>query len=632
MNSEDSFLKKMDTNLATGNDTPDDRRGIMHHEKVAPIRESWDQKPTDINHDDLYDDLEIKRVQQKSLFKKMFIGACMFALVAVGVFIFSLFSGRARLTGENVNVIVSAKTFADSGEETTVKVSVANENSLPMELVKLTFKYPVGSTKDANALKEVTRDLGTIGSGEVKEETFPVTLFGEQGTEKDLSATVEYRLQDSNAVYEKNGLAKLTLRSSVANLVVSGSPTLLSGQQLPINLDISGNATSVVKNALLVADYPDGCNYVSSDTAPTLDKNIWFIGDIEPGIQKKLPITVACSGNTNEQKTIRFNLGSQSPTNERLIETVYTTGSQLVTLTAPFISTKFTVNGQQYDGKNAIAGNREATVTINWESMSDKPITDAEIRVVLSGSAFNPDKLRTSTGFYDSSNNSIVWTKNELEALGTIEPGQSGQFTFSLTPTAITDKGTLDMAVSVNGVLFGGKQETLDNATTAKIAISTDLQLLPKVLYHSGPFQNTGPMPMKVGKETTFTIIWQLSNSTNPTTGVILKTTLPTGIVWKNVVSPVAQNGEISYNSITREIVWTPNDVPVGKTAKSIAFKLAVTPTKAQVGAALNLTTDITMSGTDTITQTPVSGKYRFITSRLTNDTSPVGDDGKVLP
>ncbi len=632
MNSEDSFLKKMETDLTTGNNLPEDHRGIFHREKVAPIRESWDVAATSKSHDDLYDDLEIKRIQQKSLFKKMFIGACVFALIAVGAFAFSLFTGRARLTGENVVVSVQTKTFADSGEEINVKVSVANENPLPMELVKLTFKYPVGSTKDENAVKEMTRDLGTIGSGQVRDETFTITLFGEQGIEKNLSAVVEYRLQDSNAVYEKNGSGKLTLRSSVANLVVSGSPTLLSGQQLPISLDISGNATNTVKNALLVADYPDGCNYVSSETPPTLDKNIWFIGDIEPGVQKKLPITVSCSGNTNEQKIIRFSLGTQNPANERLIETVYTTGTQSVTLTAPFIATKFTVNGQPYDGKNAIAGNRETTITLEYQSMSDKPITDTEIRVALSGDAFNSEKVRASAGFYDSATDSIIWTKNEWDALGIIQPGQSGRLTFSLTPLAITNKGTLDMNISVSGVLFGGKQETLDSATTAKIAISTDLQLLAKTLYHSGPLQNTGPMPMKVGKETTFTIIWQLSNSTNPTTGVVLKTTLPTGIVWKNVVSPLAQAGEISYNSITREVVWSPNDVPVGKTAKSIAFKLAVTPTKGQGGGVVNLTNDIIIVGTDTVTQTPISDKKRFSTSVLINDTSPVGADGKVLP
>jgi hypothetical protein len=61
--------------------------------------------------------LEIKRVQQKSLFKKMFIGACVFALIAVGAFAFSLFTGRARLTGENVVVSVQTKTFADSGDK-----------------------------------------------------------------------------------------------------------------------------------------------------------------------------------------------------------------------------------------------------------------------------------------------------------------------------------------------------------------------------------------------------------------------------------------------------------------------------------------------------------------------------------
>lgn len=632
MNSEESFLKKMDTSLTTGNRVPDDRRGILHHEKVAPVRESWDVAETQINHDDLYDDLEIKRVKQKSLFKKMFIGACIFALVGVGVFAFSMFTGKARLTGENVTVSVQAKTFADSGEEINVKISVANQNTTPMQLTKLTFKYPAGSTKDANAIKEISRDIGTINPGEVHDETFAITLFGEQGIEKDLSAGVEYRLGDSNAIYDKDGIAKVTLRSSVANLLVEGSSTLLSGQQLPLHLTISGNTTGTVKNALLVAQYPDGCDFVKSDVAPTLDKNIWYLGDIGPGIQKQIWVTVTCSGDTNEQKNIQFNLGSQSPDNERLIETVYTSGSHLAMLTSAFLATSITVNGQPYTGKLSIPGNREASVDINYQSTADKPITDAEIHLSLSGQAFNADKLRAANGFFDSATNSIIWTKNELGLLETIQPGQSGTLSFSITPTALSNKGTLDMAISVKGTLFGGKEESLDDATTAKIGISTDLQLLPKILYHSGPLQNTGPMPMRVGKETTFTIIWQLANSTNPASNVSIKTTLPTGIVWKNVVAPVTQAGEIAYNAVTRELVWTPGDVSVGQNAKSIAFKLAVTPSSSQVGSVINLTNDMELTGTDTITQTPLSDKKRAINSRLPNDTSPIGVDGKVQP
>jgi hypothetical protein len=270
-------------------------------------------------------------------------------------------------------------------------------------------------------------------------------------------------------------------------------------------------------------------------------------------------------------------------------------------------------------------------IDIDYQSTADKPITDAEIRVALTGDAFDESKVRAGSGFYDSATRSIVWTKNEWPQLSEIAPGQAGKLSFQITPLPLTGTGTYDLVISLKGVVFGGKQETLTNATIAKLGIATNLELLPKTLYHSGLLKNTGPMPMRAGKETTFTMVWSLANSTNPASNVVVKTTLPTGIVWKNIKAPTAQSDEITYNTVTREIVWSPGDVPVGQETKSISFTLAVTPSNSQVGGVINLTNDIIMTGIDSVTQTPLLQTRRFQTSRLPNDTSKIGSEGKVL-
>jgi hypothetical protein len=71
--------------------------------------------------------------------------------------------------------------------------------------------------------------------------------------------------------------------------------------------------------------------------------------------------------------------------------------------------------------------------------------------------------------------------------------------------------------------------------------------------------------------------------------------------------------------------------VPVGQETKSISFTLAVTPSNSQVGGVINLTNDIIMTGIDSVTQTPLLQTRRFQTSRLPNDTSKIGSEGKVL-
>lgn len=625
---DESLLQQLDTDLSTGRAGTDIDRGVLHREKMRPVRDDWDEpKPENFNEEPT----NMKRTTQKSMFKKMFIGACIFAIIAVGFFVFSLFTGRARLTGENVDMSVQAKTFADSGEELNVRVSITNKNSVAMELGKLTFSYPVGSTTDPNALKDISRDIGTIAPGETHDETYSIQLFGEQGAQKPLSAMVEYRLAGSNAVYEKTSDASLTLRSSIASLVVTAPDTILSGQELPFQLTISGNTTDVVKNAMLVGDFPDGCTLVSSDPVPTLDKNIWYLGDLPAGSQKQLSVSLSCTGVTNEEKNIVFTLGAQDEKDERKIASVYTGASHVVKLSSAFFATTLSINGKPVDTTTSIPQNQESTVDINWTNTTDTPITNTQVKIALSGAAFDPDKLHTFSGFFDNSANTVLWTSNELASLKTIQPGETGTMSFSLTPkSGLTTLSTLDMAVSVNAVGFGGTQESLVNSTIAKIPVVTDLQLLPQVLYHSGPFQNTGPMPIKVGQETTFTVVWKLANSTNAVSGVTVKTVLPTGINWKNNIAPASDASNISYNTITREITWNVTDVPVGQNAKSIAFQVSLTPVTNQKGTAPNLTNDISLVGTDTITKTLITQSKRGLTTRLNGDTSQVGADGMV--
>lgn len=634
MNSDESFLKKLDTDLSTGNAVIDNRRGILHQVREKPVVDNWQKDVQDFPvEEDPYEKIMKKRMQQQTFFKKMFITACVFALIAGGVFIYSLFNGKAQLSGENVQVTVLAKTFADSGEEVSVRVTVINENPVPMEKARLILKYPLGTARDPQATRDIERDLGTVNPGEIRDETFSVELFGEQGTEKQLTALVEYQLQDSNATFEKIGQSSLTLRSSVASIVVTGPESILSGQIVPLRLVLSGNSSAVVQNTLLVTNYADGCIYEQSDTAPTLDKNIWFLGDLQPGTQKEINLTLRCSGIVNTEKLIQFSLGKQSDANERVIESVYTNNRHIVRLNQAFLATTLVIGGKAFDGTVAIQQNRDVPIEINWENTSDVSINNAKIILQLSGNAYDPSRVRAGAGFFDSNNNTVVWTQNEIPQLQSIQPGQKGQFGITLASRpGLNSLATLDLAVSLEGILFGGKVERVVDAISVKVPVTTDVQLIPRVLYHSGPLQNSGPIPAKVGSETTYTIIWQIANSTNPVTQTTVRATLPTGIIWKNVVAPVTESGTVTYNTVTREIVWNAGTMPVGQEARSVAFKLGITPTTAMVGTVPNITSDMTLTTTDSVTKTIINQTKRALTTRTTGDTSPVGADGKIVP
>ena len=628
MSSDESFLKKLDMNLSMGQVKKNNQRGILHKDRIQSIPDDWkNSEPVKPSYDE---QVEIKRVRQKSFFKKLFIGACVFATISFGIFGYSLYNGKARLTGENVDVIVQTKPFVDSGEEVVIDVQLVNRNTIPMELTKLVFKYPLGTTRDPGAMKEIVKEIGSIGPGETHTESFTLQLFGEQGSEKQFIANVEYRLGDSNAIFESIGKTQLILRSSVVSLLVNADTQILSGQQVPIRLNLLGNTTQNIKNALVTARYPNNCNLISAEPKPLYDNNIWYIENLIAGQELTILLNVICTGNLNSSHTFQFSVGSQDQTNERLIASMYTSASHQIILGQSFLSTSILVNGRPAS-MMALNQNRPTEVFITFENTTDTPINNAQIIVKLSGDAYDPEQILSGQGFYNTNDHTITWTGQENPMLKSIEPGGKGEVFFSVTPKKdLSKSATIDITTSVKGVISGGLERELNDITSASLAVGTYLDILLKTLHYSGGLQNSGPMPLITGNETTFTLIWQLTNTTNPATDVIVKTTLPTGIEWKNAVLPQSELVNVKYNTVTREITWNAGVVPVGNEAKTLSFKVGINPSRSQVGSVPNLSGDILLTGIDSVTKTVLQQDKRPMTTRIPNDISKIGEDGKV--
>ncbi len=629
--SDESFLKNLDTDLSSGRVRPDDVRGIIHAPKMKPVADHWNPEPLP-PEEDPYEKIMKKRKQQQSFFKKLFIFSVLFVMVAGGVFVYSLFNGKARLSGDHIQVDVSVKPFADSGEELSVQVRMINQNPVPVENARLILKYPTGNARNPDATRDINRDLGILNPGEVRDELFTINLYGEQGTVKNITALVEYRITGSTAIFEKTTQAPVELRSAIASLVVQAPPGTLSGQVVPFRITASGNSSSVVKNTIIIAEYPDGCTYQNADRQPTYDGNIWVLGDLQPGTQQEFTVNLFCSGLVNTEKAVRFSLGSQDPQNERLMESVYTTVLSAVAINETFLATELFVNGVRFSETTAVQPGSDVTFTIRWKNTLSEPINNAVVRMSIDGNAVNLNRLQANNGFYDSNNRIILWTGNEVTQFRSVQPGQEGELIVRVgVLSGLGATAKINTSISIEGFIRGGQQESVNNVIVASIPVSTEVQFVTESLHYSGPIQNSGAMPPKVGQKTTYTVSWKLSNSANILNTAQVKTTLPTGLSWENVVVPSAESGRLQYNSVTREIVWNIGDLPVGQDIRTVAFKVGVTPVMTNIGSVVNLTSDIQLTAFDSVTRTTVNQTKRPVTTRTNVDTIMTGANGIVV-
>jgi hypothetical protein len=157
---------------------------------------------------------------------------------------------------------------------------------------------------------------------------------------------------------------------------------------------------------------------------------------------------------------------------------------------------------------------------------------------------------------------------------------------------------------------------------------------MARTIYYSGTIQNSGSMPPKVNTETTYTLEWQLTNSRNRVTGVKAVTILPTYVTWKNVVVPTAELVNISYNEVTRELIWNAGEIPAGTGTslppKTLSLKVGITPSLSQRGVIPDLTSEIKVTGLDAFTNKPVEITRRPLNTQLSSEGEAVGWDGLV--
>jgi hypothetical protein len=577
-----------------------------------------------------------------SKFKKFFIFSLVFfalSLVYVGYTYF--FKGN-RVSNENIVISILGNTFTSGGEELPLQIEIANKNTSALELADVIVEYPKGTTDGVVLEKERVRtSIGTIPSGGVKSENFKIILFGEQGSIQEVKVSLEYRIEGSNSIFIKDKLYNVTINSTPIDITVDAPFEATPNQDINLNVKAVLNASRPASKILVRVEYPLGFVFSSANPAPTLGNNVWSLGDLAPGAEKN----IAISGKMvdvfdGEEKTFRIYTGSQSSTDKSLIGVVFNSLGHTVLVKKPFIEAKLFVNGvyqKEYsvDSKTAVVGN------INWVNNLDTKVNDLEIRAKLSGNALNRKAIDSTGGFYNSLEDTIVWNKNSEKTLKEVEPGQSGTVSFSLIPLPVySSSGLITQPVFNIEVSVSGKQstegnvlKTITNSETKVVKVSTDVGLTTKVLYYSGPFDNTGPIPPKSEKETTYTVVWSLSNTSNNASKIKVKSSLPPWVKFTGKISP--ENSDITFDSLTREVVWNAGNLGRGagltQAGKEVAFQISFTPSLSQVGSTPTLINSTVLTGHDDFANVDVRVDKSALNTRLTSDPDFIQSGARVV-
>jgi hypothetical protein len=273
---------------------------------------------------------------------------------------------------------------------------------------------------------------------------------------------------------------------------------------------------------------------------------------------------------------------------------------------------------------------------VNFQNTLPDKIVDNHIEVTISSNILDRSRVFPDNGgFFRSLDNTILWNKNTTNNLKTIAPGEGGQISFSLSSLPISPQTILiknphiDAHLIMTGERSGLETSIISSSADITIKIPSTLSLTNKSYRNTGIFTNTGPIPPQTDKESTYTIFWTLTNTSNDLKNTTVSALLPAGVEWKSETSPSSER--ISYNPDTRVVSWDVGNILASTgfiySAKEVSFKIGITPNINQIGSVPAILLDINAFSIDTYTDTEIKLNTGSLSTRFFDTSFRNGND-----
>ncbi len=524
-------------------------------------------------------------------------------------------------------------------QEVEYTVKYKNNGNVRLEEPQLIFEFPeytllaASSDDEAGREENLSRrqeigpeELGDIYPGEEKTFQFKGRLFGKENEVKMAKAWLSYQPKNLKARYESTTTFTTVIKSVPLTLEFDLPSRVETGRDFKFSLNYFSSLDYPLSNLGIKIEYPSGFEFLDSEPE-TLEKTEWEIPLLNKAAGGRIGIKGKLLGELKEQKIFRAVLGIWLE-NEFIPIKEVTRG---VEITKPRLFVFQRINNQnQYLANSGDLLHYE----IYFRNIGEEPFSDLFLVARLEGKGFDFDSLKLNSGQFNKGDNSILWDwrdNNKLRFLGQGEEDKV-EFWINLKEKWEISSPQEKNVLLRNTVLISQIREEFETKINSKVVISQ------KGYYQEEVFGNSGPLPPKVGESTTYTIIWQAKNYYNDLKNVKVKAILPSSVRLTGKIFPEEENTKFTYDSQSREIVWTVRDSEVMTAgtgilnpAPNIAFQVALTPFSGQRGQVLPIIKEARISGEDQWTETIVEASASAIDTTLPDDPTVSEEMGRVI-
>ncbi len=579
---------------------------------------------------------ELNTFQKRAISKGILAFGVIIAIIAAAAVWYVVKKGSFTETG--ASVFITGPNQVRSGKLLTYEINYKNDNRVDINNAVLRIYYPEDfkpednskfSEEGPNILKV---DLGTVKSRDTGKIILNGKVFSPKGVLMYLRTNLRYQPAKFSSQFETGSQLGINVIPTPMRLEIQAPQNVSSGDEVNYLVTYRNDGDEAFNDLKIKIDYPE--QFTFSDSSPKVSEgdNIWYIGELAPGREGKIFVSGKLLGEHDQIKTVKVYVGAINK-DEFVSYNEESTNTKIVG--SPLAITQ-TVNG--LTDLNANVGDR-LEFEINYKNNGNIGLKDVIITEKLNSSVLDYSTLNLKGGSFNTDTKTITWKASDIKDLKNLESGQDGTIIFSvkikdiipianandknfvISSVAKIDSPDVPTLVPMNKIISGNKMD---------IKLNSKLVLDVKGYYTDLSIPNSGPIPPKVGEETTYTMHWSMINISNDIADAKVKATLPTNTTMTGVIFP--DGARIDYNERNNSIIWDIGNVMAGSGILSIpqeaSFQIKIKPSPDQVNREVKLLGESKITARDLFTGENLEKTAGDKSTNLIEDKTIVGADG----
>lgn len=542
--------------------------------------------------------------------KKVVFLILLLAVVA-GIFTF-WFYREGLFSKEILKLEILGPENAKVGDEIEYTVKYKNNGNFALEQPKLIFELPENSlTEDSKTL--ITQNLKDIYPGDEEFVKFKARLLGKEKDLKVAKANLSYIPKNITARYESDTTFTTKIDSVPITLDFDLPSKAEKGKEIEYSVNYFSNVDYPLENLAIKIDPVNGFDFETSDPS-SLDNSEWKLQTLNKAQGGRINIKGRITADPKTQLNFIAKLGMR--VSGSFIEIKETNLNVEVIEPLLFIS-------QQINGSaNYVASPGELLhYEIFFRNIGSTPFDNLFMVVKLNGPAFDASSIKAENGG-QANGDLIVWDYKQVQGLKylNVQQEESVKFDVKLKDGWALSESEKNNIVVRDSVNISQITQDFDTKVNSNLGVSQAGR------YQNSAISNSGPIPPIAEKATTYTITWTINNYFNDLKNVKVKANLAQNVALTGLISPESESSKFSFDSSSREIVWSAGDVAASAgNSKSISFQVSFTPSAYQKNFIADIISEATISGEDQSTGATITAKSSAINTSMPDDPTVAG-------